>query len=86
MSYLKLCICICLINKILPAESSCVTHTGLCNYMNRAGPVQMKCFILKEENTLKPLFNPLYTEETLPHYILEESNFNEIYIFLEKNG
>ena len=40
----------------------------------------------------KFLFNPLYTELTLPYYILEESNFNlgmsghEIYIFLEKNG
>ena len=26
--------------------------------------------------------NPLYTEQTFPHYILEESSF----IFLEKNG
>ena len=25
-------------------------------------------------------FNPLYTEQTLPHYILEESNFNFRYI------
>ena len=32
--------------------------------------------------------NPLYTEQTLPHYILEEPNFNfrYVYIFLEKNG
>ena len=28
------------------------------------------------------LLNPLYTEKTLPHYILEESNFNFRYIRL----
>ena len=27
-------------------------------------------------------FNPLYTEQTLPHYILEESNFRFRYIRL----
>ena len=28
------------------------------------------------------LFNPLYTEQNLPHYILEESNFNFRYVWL----
>ena len=44
----------------------------------------------KTNNTYLSSSNPLYTEYTLPHYILEISILGtssyEIYIFQEKNG
>ena len=46
-----------------------------CKMANSAVPYQTTCWSIAT-------VNPLYTKKTLPHYILEESNFNFRYVRL----